>query len=154
MTGLAEDHPLQVKAEPQSITVYSEESAGNTRLQQQQQNSVKLSDDYALNLKDMGFDDSISSFCVDGVYIINIYYTWRITVKYLEYSYMSILYLSYSWLLYAGPDYNKASGNSGTTMYTWGEGYCQDMDPGIDDMVSSIRFSGAPDGYKLSLIHI
>jgi hypothetical protein len=35
----------------------------------------------------------------------------------------------------------------------WGEGYCTDFDATFDNLASSVRFSGAPDGYKQDTIN-
>ena len=52
-----------------------------------------------------------------------------------------------SWLMYDEAQFN-ADSPAGISMYTWGEDYCQDMDEGINDLVSSLKYTGAPDGYK------
>lgn len=36
----------------------------------------------------------------------------------------------------------------------WGEGSCDDMANNVDDVTSSVRFTGAPDGYKYDTLNL
>ncbi|XP_059083008.1 beta-crystallin A1-like [Tigriopus californicus] len=79
--------------------------------------------DYAPSLSPFDFDNVISSCCFNGV-----------------------------WILYDEHDYNK--NDFGAAVYSgWGEGACFTFDATFDDKASSLRFAGAPDGYKQDTIN-
>ena len=44
----------------------------------------------------------------------------------------------------------------GAAYSAWGEDYCEDLQgsPSFDNQASSVRFVGAPDGYKYSTINL
>jgi len=60
------------------------------------------------------------------------------------------------WTLYQDSNYN--SGNTNSIMFsTWGENYAVNLNggnPNFDNQASSIRFVGAPDGYKYDTINL
>jgi len=55
------------------------------------------------------------------------------------------------WILYADVNYNQNNQN-GAAQSAWGENYCEDL-TAFDNQASSIRFTGAPDGYKYDTIN-
>eukprot|EP00095_Tigriopus_kingsejongensis_P009637 maker-scaffold94_size379870-snap-gene-2.32 protein:Tk09637 transcript:maker-scaffold94_size379870-snap-gene-2.32-mRNA-1 annotation:"gamma-crystallin a" len=79
--------------------------------------------DYETNLAESDFDNMASSCCFNGI-----------------------------WILYDLPDYN-ANNLEAVVFNGWGEGYCTDFPADFDNRASSIRFAGAPDGYKYDTIN-
>jgi len=82
--------------------------------------------DYVPDLYSTGWDNKFSSCCFYGI-----------------------------WNMYDDRDYNERSTNS-PAYSAWGENYCEDLQgsPSFDNLASSIRFVGAPDGYKYDTINL
>ena len=49
---------------------------------------------------------------------------------------------------------NQYNRSQATSFSGWGENYCQDFDARFDNLASSARFTGAPDGYKYDTINL
>ncbi len=80
--------------------------------------------DYVPDLRAYGWDNEFSSCCFNGV-----------------------------WLLYDDYDYNSLDFEA-EEFDAWGENYCTPFVARFDDLASSVRLSGAPNGYKYSTLNL
>ena len=51
-------------------------------------------------------------------------------------------------------DYTYNPNLQSASYYAWGEGACFDLDVQIDNKASSLRYTGAPDGYKYDTFNV
>jgi len=80
--------------------------------------------DYIPNLRGYNFNNRISSCCVtSGV-----------------------------WILYSGQDYNSGT-SQGNSFYMYGDNYCSRVPNNFINSASSLRYTGAPDGYKFDTLN-
>merc|ERR1711963_285375 len=91
----------------------------------QQGQSYRITD-YVPDLRSSGWDNKFSSCCFYG-----------------------------TWVMYADSEYNERN-PSAQAYSAWGENYCEDLrgSPSFDNQASSVRFVGAPDGYKYDTINL
>ena len=80
--------------------------------------------DYIPALRTVNFDNKMGSICLTGI-----------------------------WILYAEEDFNGYSTGS-ANWWGFGDNMCSDLPTQLDNKVSSIRFTGAPDDWKYDTINI
>jgi len=80
--------------------------------------------DYIPALAGYNFDNRVSSCCFTGV-----------------------------WLLYANEDYNELSAGA-ANWWAYGNNYCTNVPTAFDNTASSLRFTGAPDGWEYDVLNL
>jgi len=80
--------------------------------------------DYISDLRNYNFDNRIQSCCVQ----------------------------SGIWILYSDKDYNSGT-TAGNSFYMFGDNYCTNVPRQFLRTASSLRFTGAPDGYKFDTLN-
>merc|ERR1711879_600813 len=89
-----------------------------------QQGDAVILTNYAPVLENYDFNNRAASCCFEGI-----------------------------WLLYDGENYNTGDPNL-SSFNGWGEGKCLDFDSRFSQKASSARYTGAPDGYKYSVLNM
>jgi hypothetical protein len=103
------------KATNQYTDIYDYTHQGGTR--------VRLTD-YTTSLRNLNFDNRVSSLCVTGI-----------------------------WLLYADENYN-VNNVGGSNYWVYGDNYCTDVPSQFENQASSARFTGAPDAWKADTLNL
>jgi len=80
--------------------------------------------DYAPSLSNYQFDNRLSSICITGI-----------------------------WIFYADPNYNL-NNNGASNYWVFGDKYCTDVPSQFDNQASSVRYTGAPDGWKADTLNV
>jgi hypothetical protein len=80
--------------------------------------------DYIPALAGYSFDNRISSCCFTGV-----------------------------WILYANEEYNEMSPGA-ANWWAYGNNYCTNVPTAFDNQASSLRFTGAPDGWEYDVLNL
>jgi hypothetical protein len=80
--------------------------------------------DYIPALAGYNFDNRVSSCCFTGV-----------------------------WLLYANEDYNEFTPGA-ANWWAYGNNYCTNVPTAFDNAASSLRFTGAPDGWEYDVLNL
>ena len=80
--------------------------------------------DYIPALYNYNFDNRISSCCFTGI-----------------------------WLVYADEDYNERNVGA-ANWWAYGNNYCTNVPAAFDNVASSLRFTGAPDGWEFDVLNL